>query len=630
MIENRRGLTIFSHTMLILGIAVILFPLYVAFVAATLDNKSVFETPMTLIPGGHLLENMKTIWMNGVGVNSAPFWLMMLNSFIMAFAITVGKIVVSMLSAFAIVWFRFPLRNLFFWMIFITLMLPVEVRIFPTVEVIANLNMLDSYAGLTLPLMASATATFLFRQFFMTLPDELIEAARIDGASPMRFFRDIVLPLSKTNLAALFVITFIYGWNQYLWPLLIIQDVNLGTAVAGIKGMIATGEGTTQWNQVMAAMLLTLIPPVVIVLAMRARLCAAWSIVRNKMAGLKLQAVSKSWDGKTQVIQPLTLDVADGEFIVMVGPSGCGKSTLLRMVAGLERVTSGDIWIDRKRVTEMEPKDRGIAMVFQNYALYPHMSVEENMAWGLKIRGMGKGLIAERVQEAARILELDGLLKRRPRELSGGQRQRVAMGRAIVRDPAVFLFDEPLSNLDAKLRVQMRLELQQLHRRLKTTSLYVTHDQVEAMTLAQRVMVMNKGVAEQIGTPVEVYEKPASRFVASFIGSPAMNLLEGRISDDGGRFELAGGMQLPTNHEHRRHAGRKMTLGIRPEHFILSSQAQGGIPLLMDTLEILGADNLAHGRWGEQEAGGQTAASAAPGGRQHAMAASAFGTSAPL
>ncbi|MEN0613576.1 sn-glycerol-3-phosphate import ATP-binding protein UgpC [Klebsiella indica] len=319
------------------------------------------------------------------------------------------------------------------------------------------------------------------------------------------------------------------------------------------------------------------------------------------MAGLKLQAVTKSWDAKTQVIQPLTLDVADGEFIVMVGPSGCGKSTLLRMVAGLERVTSGDIWIDRQRVTEMEPKDRGIAMVFQNYALYPHMSVEENMAWGLKIRGMGKGLIAERVREAARILELDGLLTRRPRELSGGQRQRVAMGRAIVRDPAVFLFDEPLSNLDAKLRVQMRLELQQLHCRLNTTSLYVTHDQVEAMTLAQRVMVMNKGIAEQIGTPVDVYEKPASRFVASFIGSPAMNLLEGRVSDDGSRFELEGGVCLPMNNAHRRYAGRKMTLGIRPEHFALSSQAEGGVPLVMDTLEILGADNLAHGRWGEQK-----------------------------
>ncbi|HAM3638822.1 TPA: glycerophosphodiester phosphodiesterase [Escherichia coli] len=311
------------------------------------------------------------------------------------------------------------------------------------------------------------------------------------------------------------------------------------------------------------------------------------------MAGLKLQAVTKSWDGKTQVIKPLTLDVADGEFIVMVGPSGCGKSTLLRMVAGLERVTEGDIWINDQRVTEMEPKDRGIAMVFQNYALYPHMSVEENMAWGLKIRGMGKQQIAERVKEAARILELDGLLKCRPRELSGGQRQRVAMGRAIVRDPAVFLFDEPLSNLDAKLRVQMRLELQQLHRRLKTTSLYVTHDQVEAMTLAQRVMVMNGGVAEQIGTPVEVYEKPASLFVASFIGSPAMNLLTGRVNTEGTHFELDGGIVLPLNGGYRQYAGRKMTLGIRPEHIALSSQAEGGVPLVMDTLEILGADNLA-------------------------------------
>ncbi|MDA3134505.1 MULTISPECIES: sn-glycerol-3-phosphate ABC transporter permease UgpE [Atlantibacter] len=269
MIEHRRGLDIFSHCMLILGIAVILFPMYVAFVAATLDSKAVFETPMTLIPGGHLWENLSHIWQHGVGANSAPFGLMLFNSLVMALTITVGKIAVSILSAFAIVWFRFPLRNLCFWMIFITLMLPVEVRIFPTVEVIANLKLLDSYTGLTLPLMASATATFLFRQFFMTLPDELIEAARIDGASPMRFFRDIVLPLSRTNLAALFVITFIYGWNQYLWPLLIVSDVNLGTAVAGIKGMISTGEGSTQWNQVMAAMLLTLIPPVVIVLVMQ-------------------------------------------------------------------------------------------------------------------------------------------------------------------------------------------------------------------------------------------------------------------------------------------------------------------------------------------------------------------------
>ncbi|QKJ85262.1 sn-glycerol 3-phosphate transport system ATP-binding protein [Paramixta manurensis] len=317
------------------------------------------------------------------------------------------------------------------------------------------------------------------------------------------------------------------------------------------------------------------------------------------MAGVRLQAVTKSWDGKHQVIQPLDVTIRDGEFMVMVGPSGCGKSTLLRMVAGLERVTSGDIWIDSQRVTELEPKDRGIAMVFQNYALYPHMTVEENMAYGLKIRGMGKAQIRQRVLEAARSLELDALLARRPRELSGGQRQRVAMGRAIVREPAVFLFDEPLSNLDARLRVQMRLELQQLHRRLNTTSLYVTHDQVEAMTLAQRVMVMNKGVLEQLGTPVEVYEKPATRFVASFIGSPAMNLLEGGLNDDGSGFLVSDTLVLPLANARAGWANRRLTLGIRPEHIQLSTREAGGVPLVVDTLEILGADNLAHGRWGQ-------------------------------
>ncbi|CVC21686.1 sn-glycerol-3-phosphate ABC transporter permease UgpE [Serratia marcescens] len=269
MIENRRGLDIFSHVMLIIGVLVVLFPLYVAFVAATLDDKQVFQVPMTLVPGGHLWENIRNIWQGGVGNLKVPFSMLLLNSVIMALAITFGKIAVSVLSAYAIVYFRFPLRSLFFWLIFLTLMLPVEVRIFPTVEVISNLNLLDSYTGLTLPLMASATATFLLRQFFMTLPDELLEAARIDGAGPMRFFWDIVLPLSKTNLAALFVITFIYGWNQYLWPILITSDASMGTAVAGIKSMISTSGAPTQWNQVMAAMILTLLPPLAVVLLMQ-------------------------------------------------------------------------------------------------------------------------------------------------------------------------------------------------------------------------------------------------------------------------------------------------------------------------------------------------------------------------
>lgn len=313
------------------------------------------------------------------------------------------------------------------------------------------------------------------------------------------------------------------------------------------------------------------------------------------MAGLKLQAVTKSWDGKTQVIQPLTLDVADGEFIVMVGPSGCGKSTLLRMVAGLERVTSGDIWIDRQRVTEMEPKDRGIAMVFQNYALYPHMSVEENMAWGLKIRGMGKGHIEERVKEAARILELDGLLKRRPRELSGGQRQRVAMGRALVRDPKAFLFDEPLSNLDAKLRHKMRGEIRKIHQRMGRTTIYVTHDQTEAMTMADRIVVLNAGHIEQVGTPEELYRNPDNLFVAGFIGTPEINTLKGVIQH--GEIVLNNGYRFPC--PLRSHIeGMEIICATRP-HYIRIGES--GMPAEIVLIEMTGEGQEIRVRINDQE-----------------------------
>ena len=280
------------------------------------------------------------------------------------------------------------------------------------------------------------------------------------------------------------------------------------------------------------------------------------------MGEIGIRDVRKSF-GRTQVIHGIDLDVADGEFIVVVGPSGCGKSTLLRMVAGLEEITEGEIAIAGRTVNKLEPKERGIAMVFQNYALYPHMSVYANMAYGLKIARKPKDEIDRRVQEAARILAIQDYLDRRPGQLSGGQRQRVAMGRAIVRDPSVFLFDEPLSNLDAKLRVQMRLEIKQLQRRLGTTSLYVTHDQVEAMTLADRLVVMNGGVAEQIDTPLEVYQRPATRFVAGFIGSPAMNFLDAQVAE-GGDVRLTG-MQAPLagNTGLANHAGRAVTLGDR-------------------------------------------------------------------
>src|SRR5579872_1140993 len=284
------------------------------------------------------------------------------------------------------------------------------------------------------------------------------------------------------------------------------------------------------------------------------------------MAQVHLRGVKKTYDNKVAVIHGIDMEIADGEFIVIVGPSGCGKSTLLRMVAGLERISGGQVAIGERVVNELEPKDRDIAMVFQNYALYPHMSVYRNMAYGLKIRGLPRDDIDRRVRKAARTLELEKLLDRLPRQLSGGQRQRVAMGRAIVREPAVFLFDEPLSNLDAKLRVQMRLEIKRLQRELAVTSIYVTHDQVEAMTLADRLIVMNAGHAEQIGAPTEVYERPATVFVASFIGSPAMNLLEGRLSDDGNTFVVDAGPTLPLPKHSPELSRRALVLGIRPEH----------------------------------------------------------------
>jgi sn-glycerol 3-phosphate transport system ATP-binding protein len=310
------------------------------------------------------------------------------------------------------------------------------------------------------------------------------------------------------------------------------------------------------------------------------------------MAAIVLEDVQKSYTKDLRVIHGVSVTIADGEFIVIVGPSGCGKSTLLRMIAGLETITAGEISIAGRVVNQVEPKDRNIAMVFQNYALYPHMTVYENMSYGLRIRRLPPAEINERVRRAAGILELTSFLQRKPRELSGGQRQRVAMGRAIVREPAAFLFDEPLSNLDAKLRVQMRLEIQKLHRELRTTSVYVTHDQVEAMTLADRMIVMNAGVVEQVGAPIEVYEDPASQFVAGFIGSPAMNFLPGRRAGDA--VDVGGGVKIALPEALRGSAPEAIAVGVRPEHLEVSSGA-GVFTFDVETVEALGADSLLHG-----------------------------------
>ena len=317
------------------------------------------------------------------------------------------------------------------------------------------------------------------------------------------------------------------------------------------------------------------------------------------MADIALRGLKKSY-GKVAVIHGIDTEIADGAFVVIVGPSGCGKSTLLRMVAGLEAVTAGEIAIGGRIVNDLEPKDRDVAMVFQNYALYPHMTVRQNMGYGLKLARVPKAEIEARVREAAAMLQLEALLDRRPREMSGGQRQRVAMGRAIVRDPAVFLFDEPLSNLDAKLRVQMRLEIKRLQRRLGTTALYVTHDQVEAMTLGDRLIVMNAGVAEQIASPLEIYERPASTFVAGFIGSPAMNFLEAEVVAGGLRLAEGSEIALP---QPPAAAGSRLTLGVRPEHLQLRPE-RPELSLTVEMVETLGADTLAYGPLGEEGADG--------------------------
>ena len=329
------------------------------------------------------------------------------------------------------------------------------------------------------------------------------------------------------------------------------------------------------------------------------------------MAEVSVRKVVKSYEGGVLAVRGIDLEIADEEFVVLVGPSGCGKSTTLRMIAGLEEISDGEIWIGGNIVNDVPPRDRDIAMVFQNYALYPHMTVFDNMAFGLKLRGTPKAEIKARVDEAARILDIVPLLLRKPKALSGGQRQRVAMGRAIVRNPKVFLFDEPLSNLDAKLRVQMRTEIKKVHQTVRTTTVYVTHDQVEAMTLADRVVVMNGGIIEQVGPPQELYHHPRTRFVAGFIGSPAMNFLPAVLENGGIRLNDGQHLPIPAERADRYagYNGKPVLLGIRPEH-MSELPRPGSAPLsaMVDVVEPMGMETMVHFR----VAGTPTVARVAP------------------
>ena len=339
------------------------------------------------------------------------------------------------------------------------------------------------------------------------------------------------------------------------------------------------------------------------------------------MAEVSIRKVVKQYDGGVQAVRGIDLDIKDREFVVLVGPSGCGKTTTLRMIAGLEDITGGEILIGPDVVNDVPPKDRDIAMVFQNYALYPHMTVHENMSFGLRLKKFPKAEINRRVDEAARILDIKELLDRKPKQLSGGQRQRVAMGRAIVRNPKVFLFDEPLSNLDAKLRVQMRIEIKKVHQKVRTTTVYVTHDQVEAMTLADRVVVMNHGIIEQVGTPQELYHAPKTRFVAGFIGSPAMNFLPVSLESSGAALGLRVSNEIvfpvPADRaeRYRPHVGKpKLLLGLRPEH-ITDAKPHLGPELFLfaaplDVTEPMGMETLVYFRIGSAELCGRVSPTA--------------------
>jgi multiple sugar transport system ATP-binding protein len=319
------------------------------------------------------------------------------------------------------------------------------------------------------------------------------------------------------------------------------------------------------------------------------------------MASVSVRQVEKTYGATTKVIHGISVDIADGEFCVLVGPSGCGKSTLLRMIAGLEEISGGEILIGDRVVNDVAPKERDIAMVFQNYALYPHMTVRDNMAFSLMLAKRDKAEIDKRVGEASSILGLNDYLDRFPRQLSGGQRQRVAMGRAIVRNPQVFLFDEPLSNLDAKLRVAMRTEIKALHQRLKTTAIYVTHDQIEAMTMADKIVVLRDGIIEQVGAPLELYDNPRNVFVAQFIGSPSMNMVDATVNN--GQLELANGARLPLPNSVTATNGQKVKFGIRPEHLAIDSNAgsQAGFAASVHVIEPTGADTQVVTKVGSQE-----------------------------
>jgi multiple sugar transport system ATP-binding protein len=584
----RRGLLIIGG--IALGGAIV-FPLYWALVASLTPESRLFKAP-SLWPGSMRLDHYRALFLE------RGFLLPIRNSLIVAGATTGLCLLLGAPCAYALTRLTFRWKSQILGLILGATMFPPISILSPLYLLLRRLGLIDTYPGLVLPYVTFALplAVWLLAGVFRQLPRDLEEAALVDGATRWQAFRKIVLPLATPGLAAAAILTFVYCWNEFLFAL----AFTLGPERQTVPVAIALFRGRYQvpWGQILAASIVATVPVVALVLAFQRRIVAGLTAGAVKgwiMGQVRLRGVGKTYPNGHSAIRNLDLDVTDGELLVLVGPSGCGKSTLLRLIAGLEETSHGKIFIGDRDVTDLPPRDRDVAMVFQSYALYPHLTVRDNLGFGLRVRKTPSAEIAQRVEEIGAMLDLTSVLDRRPRELSGGQRQRVALGRALVRRPAVFLLDEPLSNLDAALRHETRTELTRLHRRLGVTMLHVTHDQEEAMTLADRVAVLRDGAIEQIAPPLELYRAPATRFVASFIGSPAMNLIRGTVRPEpGGSWFESSAVTLPLDSMQSTTTPGEVWLGIRPHDLELVARDHGDASARVDLVEPHGSQVVLH------------------------------------
>ena len=582
-------------TLLTIACAVIwFFPIYWAMVTSLRTDDEAVSAGFALWPANPTLGSFIYI------IENSNIMRWYLNSTITSVLTTVITVFMAACCGYAISQLKFPGRTALWWVILASFMVPAQALIVNHYVIMARIDLLNTYAGVILPMLLNPVTVIVYKQFFDGLPREYREAALMDGATEFQLLFRVFIPMNWGVTAALAIISFIGAWNSFLWAVSGRQHRGndecdrrhfAGAGCLRRRLCPCSGRGG-HGGSAGGACLSSVSAP---------RHAGHHPVRRHQrlvqgstMSSVQLQNISKSY-GAVSVIDGLDLSVEDGSFCALLGPSGCGKSTLLRMIAGLEEVSGGTITIDARDITHEAPAHRKVAMVFQNYALYPHLTVRQNVAFSLSLAGAPKAEQTEKADRVAKMLQLEPLMDRRPAQLSGGQRQRVAIGRALVRDPQVFLFDEPLSNLDALLRVQMRLELAKLHNDLKTTMIYVTHDQVEAMTLADKIVVLDKGKISQVGRPWDLYNAPANRFVAGFIGSPAMNFLPAVAANDGAGLKVTVGDATLTLPARAGRAGNQtVELGIRPEDITLTNPGAGHLDGRSTVVEYLGNTTYAY------------------------------------